>query len=87
MWFSDAMDISLGAAQVILSIIVILAVLLPTMYLARGPRSIIIELVMLVLTESFLVAIGWLPYWLLIATVATMAIAIASLGTKVVTGS
>jgi hypothetical protein len=45
-----------------------------------------IEIVLLVLTESFLVGIGWLPFWLLIATVAVMAMAIASLGTKVVTG-
>jgi hypothetical protein len=85
-WFSDYMDISLEAAQVILSIIVILAVLLPTMYLARGTRAILIEIVMLFLTESFLVGVGWLPYWVLIATVAIMAMAIATLGTKVVTG-
>lgn len=85
-WFSDATDISLGAAQVILSIIVILAVLLPTMYLSRGNKSTIVEIVMLFLAEGFLVAVGWLPFWLLIATVALMALAIASLGTKVVTG-
>ncbi|MHC4544164.1 MAG: hypothetical protein ACYTDW_06140 [Planctomycetota bacterium] len=85
-WFSDWMEISLEAAQVILSVVVILAVLLPVFYLARGRRGIMIEIVLLVLTESFLVGIGWLPFWLLIATVAVMAMAIASLGTKVVTG-
>ena len=85
-YFSDFMDITLEAAQAILSIVVILAVLLPTMYLSKGKRSVIIEIVMLFLTEAFLVGIGWLPFWLLIATVAVMAIAVASLGTKVVTG-
>ena len=85
-YFSDFMDITLEAAQAILSIVVILAVLLPTMYLSKGKRSVIIEIVMLFLTEAFLVGIGWLPFWLLIATVAVLAMAIASLGTKVVTG-
>ena len=85
-YFSDFMDITLEAAQAILSIVVILAVLLPTLYLARGNKSTIIEIVMLFLTEAFLVGIGWLPFWLLIATVAVMALAVASLGTKVVTG-
>ena len=86
-YFADFMGISLAAAQVILSIVVILAVLLPTMYLARGTRAITIEIVMLFLCECLLVGIGWLPFWILIATIAVMAIAIAMLGTKVVTGA
>jgi len=86
-YFADFMGISLEAAQVILSIVVILAVLLPTMYLARGTRAITIEIVMLFLCECLLVGIGWLPFWILIATIAVMAIAIAMLGTKVVTGA
>lgn len=85
-WFSDFMAISLEAGQVILSIVVIMAVLLPTMYLSRGRKSATIEIVMLFLTESFLVGIGWLPFWLLIATIAVLALAVASLGAKVVTG-
>lgn len=86
-YFADFMGISLAAAQVILSIVVILAVLLPTMYLARGTRAITIEIVMLFLCECLLVGIGWLPFWILIATIAVMAIAIAMLGTKIVTGA
>ena len=85
-WFADFTAISLEAAQVILSLCVLLAVLLPTMYLARGTRAITIEIVMLFLTEALLVGIGWLPFWILIATIAVMAMAIAMLGTKVVTG-
>ena len=85
-YFSDFMDISLEAGQAILSIVVILAVLLPTMYLSRGSKSTVIEIVMLVLTESFLVGIGWLPFWLLIATVAVLAFGVAALGTGGILG-
>jgi len=80
------MDISLEAAQMILSVTIILAVLLPTMYLTRGTKSTTIILIMFFLVESLLVGIGWLPFWILIATVAVLALAIASLGTKGVTG-
>ncbi len=85
-WFSDFLNISLEAGQAILSIVVILAVLLPIMYLSRNRRGFVIEIILFFLTEAFLVGIGWLPFWLLIATVAMMALAIASVGTKVVTG-
>ena len=85
-WFADTMDISLATAQVILSIVILLTVLLPTMYLSRGSKSTTIELVMLFLVEAMLVGIGWLSFWILIATIAVMAIAIALLGTKLVTG-
>ena len=84
-WFSDAMGITLASAQVILSVVVIFMVLLPVMYLSKGKSSIML-IVMFFLTESFLVGIGWLPFWLLIATVALMALAVASLGADTVTG-
>jgi hypothetical protein len=41
---------------------------------------------MLLLAECLLVGLGWMPFWILIATVGMMAIAIASLGTGVATG-
>ena len=85
-WFSDALGVTLETAQVLLSIVVILAVLLPTMYLARGTRAILIEIVMLFVAMSFLVGIGWLPFWILIASVAVMAMGVALLGTRVITG-
>jgi cell division protein FtsX len=85
-WFSDTMDISLEAAQAVLSIAVLLAVLLPIMYLSRNRRGFVIEIVMIFLSESLLVGIGWLPFWLLIATVCVLALAIALLGTRLVTG-
>ena len=85
-WFADTMDITLAAAQTLLSIVVVLTVLLPTIYLSKGSKSIIAELVMLFLVESMLVGIGWLPFWLLIMTVAMCALAIALGGTGLVTG-
>lgn len=85
-WFADTMDITLAAAQTLLSLVVLLAVLLPTMYLSRGSKSTTIELVMLFLVECLLVGIGWLPFWILIATIAVLSLAIASLGTSLVTG-
>lgn len=85
-WFSDAAGIDLASAQVILSIIVILAILLPTMYLSHGKNATTIYLIMVLLAECLLVGLGWLPFWILIATVAMMAVSIALLGTRAVTG-
>lgn len=85
-WLADAWDITEGAAQMVLSISVILLVMLPTFYLARGKRAVAIELVLLFLCECLLVGIGWLPFWVLIATVCVLALAVATLGTNAVVG-
>ena len=85
-WLSDYLGTTLETAQVLLCIVVIVSVILPTMYLSRGNKSTIIEIVILFLTEVFLVGVGWMPFWVLIATVAVMAIAVAFLGTNVITG-
>lgn len=84
--FADAVGINEGTAQVILSIMVIFTLLLPTMLLARGKNATMIYLIMLLLAECLLVGLGWMPFWILIATVAMMAVAIAMLGSNVVTG-
>ena len=84
--FADAVGINEGTAQVILSIVVIFTLLLPTMVLARGKNATTIYLIMLLLAECLLVGLGWMPFWILIATVAMMAVAIAMFGAKVVTG-
>lgn len=87
-WFSDTMNITLEAGQIILSMAVLLAVLLPTMYLSMRLKtsSHLPTILMFFVTESLLVGIGWLPIWIIIGTVAVLALAIASLGTKAVTG-
>ena len=86
-YFADFLGISLAAGQIILSVFVLFTLLLPVMYLAKGTRALAIELVVLFLGECLLVGMGWMPFWVLIATVAVLALAIASFGTKVVTGA
>lgn len=85
-WLSDAWGITLESAEVILSITILLAVLLPLSYFVKGRSATPVMLIMLFLTESLLVGIGWLPFWLMIATVAVMAVAISLFGAKMVTG-
>lgn len=84
--FADAVGINLATAQVILSITIIFSLLLPTMLLAKGKNVTTIYLIMLLLAECLLVGLGWMPFWILIATVAMMALAIAAIGTQAVTG-
>jgi len=84
--FADMVGINEATAQVIISIVVIFALLLPAMLLARGKNATTIYLIMLLMAECLLVGLGWMPFWILIATVAMMAIAIALLGTRVVVG-
>ena len=85
-WLADAWGINLGTAQVIISIIVIFAMLLPTMYLARGNNATMIYLIMALLAECLLVGLGWMPFWILIATVALMAFGVAVVGSGGVVG-
>jgi len=85
-YFSDFTGINEGTAQVILSIIVIFAILLPTMMLARGKNATTIYLIMTLLAECLLVGLGWMPFWILIATICMMALAVAVLGGKVLVG-
>lgn len=84
-WFSDYMDISLEAGQIILSIAVISAVLLPILYLTRG-RGVLLPALVFVLMEALLVGIGWFPLWLMIVTVCIIALLWARLGSGLVTG-
>ena len=84
--FADTVGINLETAQVIISIIVIFAILLPTMYLARGKNATTIYLIMFVIAECLLVGLGWMPFWILIATVGAMAISIAVIGSDAITG-
>jgi len=84
-WFADFTGISLEAAQAILSLAVILAVLLPIMYLAMRMKSSVILPIVFVffLVELLLIGIGWLPFWVLIGTLGMAALAIAWFGSKI----
>ena len=83
---ADFFSINEATAQVILSIAVIFALLLPTMYLARGKNATMIYLIMTLLAECLLVGLGWLSFWVLIATVALMAFGVATVGAGGVVG-
>jgi len=82
--FADAVGINEGTAQVILSIVVIFTMLLPTMLLARGKNATTIYLMMTLLATVLLIGLGWMPFWILIAMVCMMAMAVAILGQKLV---
>lgn len=85
-WLASAWDISEASAQVILSLVVIFSLLIPVMILARGKNGVTIQLLTFFMAEAFLVGIGWLPFWMLIATVAMMSLAMAYLGKSAITG-
>ena len=84
---ADFFTITEATAQVLLSIAVIFALLLPTMILARGKNATMIYLMMALLAECLLVGLGWMPFWILIATVALMAFGVAIVGVGSITGS
>ena len=84
--FAEAVGINETTAQVILSITVIFAILLPTMVLAKGKNATVIYIFMFFLAECLLVGLGWLSFWILIATVVLMAFGVATLGAGGVLG-
>lgn len=83
--FADYFGINLGSAQIILSIVVIFAIILPMMYLAKDKHQLPI-VISVFLAEILLVGIGWMPFWVLIATMAVSVMAITLLTSKIVTG-
>lgn len=85
--FADYLNITEASAQVLLSIVVILAILLPVMLLSHKRSGFTLELITIFLTECLLVGIGWLPFWLLIMTVCIIAIGVAGLGRDLIFGS
>ena len=83
---ADALAITESTAQVIISIAVIFALLLPTMYLAKGKNAITIYIIVVFIGECLLVGLGWMPFWILITTLGCIALAIAAIGAQAVTG-
>lgn len=85
--FADAVGINETSAGIILSITVIFALLLPTLYLGRNSKGLpMISILVFFLAEAVVVGLGWLNAWVMVATVVLMAMGIALLGTKLVTG-
>jgi len=85
-WLANTWLIDEAVAQVILSIVVIFTILLPVMYLSKG-KTPALYMIFAFLAECLLVGLGWMPFWVLIATIAVMAIAVAMLGADTVLGT
>jgi hypothetical protein len=70
-------------AALMLSLVVIFMLLLPVMLLARGKNAPTIWLIAVFFAECVTLGLGWLPLWVMIATICVMAIAVAFLGGKI----
>lgn len=84
--FAGYFGINETAAQLILSIAVICMILFPTMILARGKNAPTVWLIMIFLGECLVLALGWMPFWIMIMTVAVTTLAIAVLSSDAITG-
>ena len=84
--FADYFSINLTTAQLFLSLVVILAILLPTMVLAKGRNAVTIWLIMVFIGECIVLGLGWLPFWILIMTIAVTVLAIAVFGSGAISG-
>ena len=71
---AQRLNISVFAAQLLVSTLFLFGILLPLAYLARkrnvGPLLVLIVALPLI---SFLIAIQWLPYWILLVFILTLA--------------
>lgn len=84
--FADYFGINLTTAELILSVTVIFMILLPTMYLARGRNAVTIWLIVTFLGECIVLGLGWLPFWIMIMTIAVTVLAIAVVGSRAIGG-
>ena len=80
-WLSTTWGIDLVAAQIIMSLAVVMAVVLPVIILRKGHTDFKLEMVMMWLGMALCVGFGWLPLWILI-----VAILITAVGTAVLSG-
>lgn len=83
--FADFLGITLEAGQVFLSTVILLAILLPILYLTKGEHHALI-LFFFFLGVTFLVGIGWMPFWTLIALITLMAFAWATVSSNAILG-
>ena len=56
------------------------------MYLARGKNAVTIWLIVTFLGECIVLGLGWLPFWILIMTIAIAVLAIALVSSKAIGG-
>ena len=85
-FFADYWGINLISAQTILSLVVILAVLLPIIITTRGKQPLLV-IIMFFLTSVVLVSVDWLDSWVVIMELVFGSFGIAILGRNTVMGS
>ena len=85
-YFADATGINEITAQLLLSLVVIFTLLLPTMYLARGKNAVTIWLIVVFLGECVVLGLGWLPFWIMIMTIAITVLGMAITTSKAIGG-
>jgi len=85
-YFADATGINETTAQLILSLVIIFTLLIPTMYLSRGKNAVTIWLIMTFLGECVVLGLGWLPFWIMIMTIAITVLGIALTTSKAIGG-
>lgn len=83
--FAEYFGITEATAQVILSVVIMFTILLPPLVLSRANKT--VSLISIFFSLAICVGLGWLPFWMLIMVVALVAMAIALLGSRAVTGS
>ena len=75
--FATYFGINETTAQLMLSLVVIFTLLLPTMYLAKGKNAVTIWLIVTFLGECIVLGLGWLPFWIMITTIAVTVLGMA----------
>lgn len=73
-WLSTAWGIDVAAAQIIMTVSVIFALILPVIILRKERSSFNVEIIMALLGMILCVGLGWLNYWVLIVTIVIIAL-------------
>jgi len=78
-YLADYTGINETTAQLILSIVVIFTLLLPTMILSRGKNAPTVWLITVFIGECIVLALGWMPFWIMVMTIAVTVLGLANL--------
>jgi len=84
--FADYFGINETTGQLMLSLVVIFTLLLPTMYLAKGKNAVTIWLIAVFLGECVVLGLGWLPFWIMIMTIAVTVLGMSITVSKAIGG-
>lgn len=83
---ADYLGINETTAKLLLSLVVIMTLLLPAMVLAKGKNAVTIWLIVTFLGECIVLGLGWLPFWIMIMTIAITVLGIAFVSSGAMSG-